>query len=203
MVQQFNRQKFKDVIHYIVETTRPEELGRVKLHKCLYFTDMIWFIAHGTGLTGAEYIKQPFGPCASTLGIALGELEVENRIKIGREQYFGYEKASYKSVTPVRGDHLSSDERQLIDEVVNFVCRNNTARSISDFSHTKIWSTIENGAVMPYFTALSMLPVEIDDAAVNWAKEEAAKLVTARSSSTTVQRRDYRAFRESLRRNRG
>ena len=35
------------------------------------------------------------------------------------------------------------------------------------------------------------------------AREEAAKLVTARPGNTAVQRRDYRAFRESLRSDRG
>lgn len=37
-MEQFSRQKFKDVIHYVVANTRPDELGRVKLHKVLYFT---------------------------------------------------------------------------------------------------------------------------------------------------------------------
>jgi hypothetical protein len=203
MAQQFDREKFKDVIHHIVALTDPEELGRVKLHKVLYFTDMIWFIAEGHGLTGAEYRKQPMGPVATGLGVALGELEVEGRIRIGRTRYFGYEKATYQSVQLAPGDRLGDTERRLIEDVVEFVCRNNTARSISDFSHTRIWEATENGSVMPYFTALNMLPVEIEDAAINWAREEAAKLVSARSTNSAVQRRDYRNFRESLRSHRG
>jgi hypothetical protein len=203
VVQQFNRQKFKDVIHHVVATTGRDELGRVKLHKVLYFADMIWFIAEGHGLTGAEYRKQPMGPVATGLGAALGELEDEGRIRISRMNYFGYEKAAYESLKPLPEGRLSETERQLIDDVVEYVCRNSTARSISDFSHTRVWEATENGAVMPYFTALNLLPVEIEDAAISWAREEAAKLVAARSSSTAVQRRGYRDFRESLRRHRG
>jgi hypothetical protein len=202
-MEQFNRLKFKDVIHYVVAKTRPDELGRVKLHKVLYFTDMIWFIAEGRGLTGVEYRKQPMGPVATGLGLALGELEDEGRIRLGKTKYFGYDKATYEALQPAPDDRLGNIERQLIDDVIEFVCRNNTARSISDFSHTRVWEATENGAVMPYFTALNMLPVEIEDAAINWAREEAAKLATARSANTTVQRRDYRAFRESLRSHRG
>ncbi|MCX7366726.1 MAG: Panacea domain-containing protein [Alphaproteobacteria bacterium] len=202
-MEQFNRQKFKDVIHYVVAKTRPDELGRVKLHKVLYFTDMIWFIAEGRGLTGVEYRKQPMGPVATDLGLALGELEDEGRIRIGKTRYFGYDKASYEALLLAPEDRLGEIERQLIDDVIEFVCRNNTARSISDFSHTRVWEAAENGAVMPYFTALNMLPVEIEDAAINWAREEAAKLVTARSGDAAVQRRDYRAFREGLRSHRG
>ena len=175
----------------------------MKLHKVLYFTDMIWFIAEGRGLTGVEYRKQPMGPVATGLGIALGELEDEGRIRIGRMKYFGYDKATYEALKSLPEDRLSIAERQLVDDVVEFVCRNNSARSISDFSHTRVWEATENGAVMPYFTALNMLPVEVEDAAINWAREEAAKLVTARSTDAAIQRRDYRAFRESLRSNRG
>lgn len=164
---------------------------------------MIWFVAEGRGLTGVEYRKQPMGPVATGLGMALGELEDEGRIRIGRTKYFGYEKATYEALEPLPGDRLSATERQLIDDVVEFVCRNNTARSISDFSHTRVWEATENGAVMPYFTALNMLPAEVEDAAINWAREEAAKLANARSADAAVQRRDYRAFRESLRSHRG
>lgn len=202
-MEQFDRQKFKDVIHYVVANTRPDELGRVKLHKILYFTDMIWFIAEGRGLTGAEYRKQPMGPVATGLGIALGELEDEGCIRIGRMKYFGYDKATYEALKSLPQDRLSATERQLVDDVVEFVCRNNTARSISDFSHTRVWEATENGAVMPYFTALNLLPVEVEDAAISWAREEAAKLVNARSRDSVIQRRDYRAFRESLRNYRG
>jgi len=202
-MQQFNRQKFKDVIHYVVANTRPDELGRVKLHKVLYFTDMIWFIAEGRGLMGAEYRKQPMGPVASGLGDALGELEDEGRIKIGRAKYFGFEKAVYESVQAPQEDRLDDSERRLLSDVIEFVCRNNTARSISDFSHTRVWEATKNGAIMPYFTALNMLPVEIEDAAINWAREEAAKLAEAKQGNAAVQRRSFRDFRESLRTNRG
>lgn len=197
-MQQFNRQKFKDVIHYVVAHTRPEELGRVKLHKTLYFSDMIWFIAEGTGLTGAEYRKQRMGPVATGLGVALGELEDEGRIRIGRADYYGYEKASYEALKPLPAGKLADREKQLISDVIDFVCRNNTATSISDFSHTRVWDGADNGEVMPYFTALNMLPVEIEDSAINWAREEAAKIASSRKMAT-VQRRDLRAFRESLR----
>lgn len=202
-MQQFDRQKFKDVIHYIVEKTRPALLGRVKLHKALYFSDMVWFIAEGRGLTGVEYRKQPMGPVASGLGLALNELEKEGRIRVGNADYFGFNKADFSSLQPAPSERLTDKERELIDDVVEFVCHNNTARSISEFSHTRVWEASENGAVMPYFTALNLLPVEIEDAAINWAREEAAKLANSQSANSPVQRRDYRAFRESLRSHRG
>lgn len=38
---QFDREKFLDVIHLICDRIDAAELGRVKLHKALYFSDMI------------------------------------------------------------------------------------------------------------------------------------------------------------------
>src|SRR6266849_9373459 len=59
---QFDRAKLLDVVHYVCAKVPVPELGRVKLHKNLYFADMLHFAATGRPLTGVEYQKQPFGP---------------------------------------------------------------------------------------------------------------------------------------------
>jgi hypothetical protein len=197
--QQFDREKFKDVVHYIVEHTRPDELGRVKLHKTLYFADMMWFIAKGVALTGAEYRKQPMGPCASHLSWALNALETEGRIEQSREWYFGYEKHRFASLKPAPLDRLDREALVLLGDTIDFVCRNNTAQTISELSHTRAWESIDMGEVMPYHSAINILPNEIDADTVAWAAEEAAKIAAARSRETPLQRRGYREFREGLR----
>lgn len=200
---QFDREKFKVVVHYIVAHTSPEELGRVKLHKTLYFTDMLRFLSTGNPLTGAEYRKQPFGPCASFLTWALDELEQEGGIKQSRESYYGYEKHRFELLRPPPIERLDDDARALIDETIDVVCRNNTARSISELSHTRAWESVSMGDVMPYHSAVNILPVEIDDDAVNWAIEEAGKLAVTGSGAAPVQRRTYREFRDRLSGDRG
>ncbi len=201
--QQFDREKFKDAVHYIVVNTRPDELGLVKLHKVLYFSDMLWFLGRGTALTGAEYRKQQFGPCASFLRRALSELEQAGRIRQSREWYFGYDKHSFASLTDAPMQRLTDAERSLLGDITDFVCRNNTAKSISEFSHTRAWEAASLGQVMPYYTAINILPVEIDDEDLDWAMEEAAKIETERSRGSSLQRRGYTEFREGLRRHRG
>jgi hypothetical protein len=57
-------QKLKDVVHYICAQCRQDELGNVKLHKILYFADMLHFLGSNRPLTGVEYQKQSFGPVA-------------------------------------------------------------------------------------------------------------------------------------------
>ena len=68
---QFDRRKLLSVVHCICATGPVEELGRVKLHKILYFADMLHYAARGQPLTGVEYQKQPFGPAARHLTWAL------------------------------------------------------------------------------------------------------------------------------------
>lgn len=198
-IHQFDREKFKAVIHYIVAATRPDELGRVKLHKVLYFSDMLWFIETGAPMTGAVYRKQPYGPCAARLKEALVDLESEGRVHEAIEWYHGYEKVRYASLQPGHFSLLNDSERDLLDETIDFVCRNNTAKEISNLSHTSAWDMVSMGDVMPYYSALNILPREIDEDDVAWATQEAGKIEAQGQRGESLQRRSYREFREELR----
>lgn len=199
--QQFDREKFRDVVHYVVAQTRSDELGMVKLHKVLYFSDMLWFLDRGSGLTGAEYRKQQFGPCATFLRGALAELEAAGQVRQRREWYYGFEKLTFVSLAASPIARLSESERALLDEVIEFVCRNNTAKSISDFSHNRAWDAARLGQVMPYYTAMNIVPAELADDDLSWAIAEAADVADEESRGAPLQRRGYAAFRESLRSN--
>ena len=59
---QFDREKFLEAVHYICTHCDPRELGRVKLHKILYFADMLHYVGYGRPLTGEEYQKQNSAP---------------------------------------------------------------------------------------------------------------------------------------------
>ena len=90
---QFDREKFKDVVHFAIhratERHGPEALGNTKLHKIAYYADMLWFVAKGQPLTGAEYQRQRFGPTARHLTKCLAELEAAGRIRTTKRNYYG------------------------------------------------------------------------------------------------------------------
>jgi hypothetical protein len=67
---QFDRAKFKDTVHYICGKCPADELGKVKLHKTLYFADMIHFVDTGTPLTelSPNLGDDLVGQAAATLG---------------------------------------------------------------------------------------------------------------------------------------
>ncbi|MBU6379552.1 MAG: DUF4065 domain-containing protein [Gammaproteobacteria bacterium] len=166
----FNRQKMLDVVHYIVANCTPEELGNVKLHKVLYFADMLHFVHTGRPLTGVEYLKQKFGPCARHLNSVVSSLSKNNKIKVSRRDYFGFTKIDYISIA-APPNKLDNVEIAIIDACMNYVCQR-TAKEISELSHNAAWELVKFGEVIPYETAYWLQHVEVTQEDVNEAVEQ-------------------------------
>lgn len=176
---QFDREKFKEAILLLASYCPSEELGNVKLHKMLYFADMMTFLEEGRPLTGVDYLKQKFGPTARHLTSVVDELAREGRLSVRETEYHGFYKKDYALAAPFEPMRLSKREQQLLREVADFV-RGKTARQISEISHNAAWEAAELGEVIPYFTALQLVPVEVTDADRTWALETAKAHAGAR-----------------------
>ncbi|KAB2941842.1 MAG: SocA family protein [Hyphomicrobium sp.] len=176
---QFDREKFKDVVHYVVEyvcaSLGTEVLGNTKLHKVLYYSDVLRYLDTGHPLTGVEYQRQKFGPTARHLTWALKELEAEGRVSVSKRNYYGYQKSEYQSLAKPNLDRLSKNDTALIEHVIAFICTK-TAVEISDFSHDEVWASVPMGETIPYYASLSMFPTEITDEDVESAADEAVRL---------------------------
>lgn len=176
---QFNRQKFKDVVHYVVDYVSTkyssEALGNTKLHKVLYFSDMLHYLATGIPLTGADYQRQRFGPTARLLTSCLKELEREGRIGTGRVDYYGFSKAEYHALRAPDLSALPQRDRSLIEEMADFVCAR-SAVEISEFSHDDVWSSVPMGERIPYYAAFAMFPSELTDEDMEEAAAESLEL---------------------------
>lgn len=175
MTVQFDYLKFRDVVHVIAERCPNDRLGRVKLHKTLYFADMFTYVGTGRALTGAEYRRQPRGPMASALGRALRDLQDDGSIRIEREDYFGLQKDRFVVARPADRSRLTDRELALLDEIIQFTCVDHTARSISELSHTPAWDSVPPGEVMPYRRAHLMFASTDYDDVEAWAEAEEQK----------------------------
>lgn len=175
---QFNHSKFQDVILYVCAKCTPRELGMVKLHKILYFADMLHFLDTGQPLTGAPYLKQTFGPTAKPLLSVLSDLETKGRLSLKDVDYFGFVKKEFHVLRGTEAVNLSEGEVALIDDVIDFVCAR-SAREISELSHTDAWQLAKIGEEIPYYTAYYLLPSETTDDDVAWANETARELSLA------------------------
>ena len=188
---QFDRAKLKAAILHVCSQCEPAELGAVKLHKTLYYGDMIRYLDAGVPITGSTYRKRPFGPTCDALLSTLRELQEEGAIRVREVKYFGYRKKDYLALRGPESDRLSEAERAVLDESVDFVCRRNTARTISDFSHSTPWEIVEFGEVLPYHNALHLIPNEVSEEALDWALAQAPAIEAERSKANPL---DYPVF---------
>ena len=70
-----DRIKLTEAVCLIIDSCNPRDFGAVRLHKVLYYSDMLHYLENGAPITGSRYRKRPFGPtCDHLLGV-LAELE--------------------------------------------------------------------------------------------------------------------------------
>ncbi|MEM1147581.1 MAG: Panacea domain-containing protein [Pseudomonadota bacterium] len=169
--------KFVDTVHYVCElfSSTPSDLGHVKLHKILYFSDMTRFYETGRALTGVEYLKQQYGPTARDLAKALRELENSNQLKVEKRKVFGYSKVEFKDVVPLKSNRLSDEEKELIQAVAQWA-RTMTAVEISEYSHKLPWESAKLGERIDYATAGQLFPRKVTQADLDWANRAAGKI---------------------------
>lgn len=173
----FHREKLLSAIEYIVHLRKDDldSLGRTKLHKCLYYSDMLYFVDTGAPITGVDYIKKPFGPTARYLPWALGELEKSGAISVNRRSYFGLQKDDFESLRDYNSNILSQQELGFLGAITGFVCEFK-ATEISEISHSQPWRSVQMGERIPYATAFLLLPQPFPtDADIRHVEEIARK----------------------------
>ncbi len=171
---QLNKDKLREAVWFVANYVPVDELGNVKLHKILYFADMLTFVNEGHPLTGVQYLKQKFGPVARHLSATVHDLEKQGRMRVEEVNYYGHFKKNYRALGEEKPGVLSHEERALLIEVADFV-RGKSAKEISDISHTDVWAMAELGEVLPYYSALRLWPSEINEDDRDWAVETARK----------------------------
>jgi hypothetical protein len=195
---QFDREKLKEVVLYIANRCPSEKLGAVKMHKVLYFCDMLRFAETGRPLTGATYRKRPNGPTCEQLLQALRELVDSGALEVSDETYFGYLKKRYAPQREADLARFTADEIALMDELIDFVCLDHTAKTISDFSHRLPWDLVEFGDVIEYESSFLLFPSEVSEEAMTWGASEAAGIEAARSNPNSLDLRDHADFRSRV-----
>ena len=192
---QFDREKMRAVILRACHSCAPEELGAVKLNKVLYFLDMISYAHNREAVTGATYRKRPNGPTSDQLLFALRDMERSGDIRTVSVDYHGYAKKEYHPLADEPESVLNERELGLLDDVIDFVCRRNTAKSISDYSHNIPWEMAHMGGVIPYHTAMLIFPMQPSPEALDAAENGMREVEAARSAGTPLDMRSLGDFR--------
>ena len=81
-----NLRKFMQLIVFFAHHEAVQPLGKTKLFKLLYFTDATHLETAGESITGAVYVKYPYGPVPTQGDYALKELQKHQLIRQQRIQ---------------------------------------------------------------------------------------------------------------------
>ena len=176
----------------------PEDLGAVKLNKVLYYLDMLNYAHQRQVVTGATYRKRPNGPASDQLLFTLRDMASVGDIEIRNVEFHGYWKKEYIAKVAEPAGALNASELGLLDDVIEFVCRHNSARSISEYSHTLPWEVAEMGGEIPYRSAMLLFPMQPSPEAFDAVEEGMKEVGAARSQSGALGVRSLRDFRGSV-----
>jgi hypothetical protein len=156
MAADFDREKLKDAMHYVIALAggRPG-FGAVKLYKVLWFSDAKTWLLKGNPITGEEYVRQKHGPVPKHALPVLTELEDEKRIKVWKDRHYNHEQWRFKALRPFRSNRLSQDETKTLQYWTRHIDEDHTAESISDESHDYAWEIAKMGEPLPYYSFLA------------------------------------------------
>jgi len=173
---EFNKEKFKNLVHYICRSkaTEPEKLGKTKLHKILWYSEGRSFLLRGEILTGGSYIKKQYGPFSPNLDEILNELKTEGLLTIHPVDFYGKEQIQLIGKGAPDTSLFTDKQLRTIDNVVEQICEDHTAQSISDKSHGEIWRIAADGEPLPFEAVLVENLAPISDEDIEWAKAELA-----------------------------
>ena len=170
---ELDREKLKALVHYICwQCDDPKTLGGTKLNKVLWYSDMSSYVRRNQPITGEKYVKRQFGPVAYHLLPILDELASEGRVIKRRVGYRGRPKDEFFALKEPPLDQFDAEEINLINRWIEYVCRQNTAESISHETHDIIWELAELGEEIPYYTVWASELGEVTPEDLQWASSE-------------------------------
>ena len=161
--------KFTELVHYVIgKQGNPRKLGATKLNKILWYADTFAYRATGETITGERYVKRQYGPVPKKILATVESLERRGRILV-REAGVPGRAREFVSLSDADVTVFSEKELSIVDVVIEHICNEHTASSISEMSHDKIWDIAELGEEIPIFAVLAGRPGVVTKEDRKWA----------------------------------
>jgi len=176
--------KLDALVHYIcARCDNPGKLGATKLNKVLWYSDVLAYAETGESITGAVYIKRQFGPVPKDILASRMRLQALGALVERKATAFDYNQIQFFALTKPDISMFSAAQISLVDSIIDAICSNHTAASISNLSHDLIWEAAEIGEEIP------MAPAafggnfgEIDEDDIVWARAEIDRIEEIRAA---------------------
>lgn len=134
----FNKEKFKQILLYIVEKCGSKiNVGKTVIYKLLYFIDFDYYELNEEYLTGEIYRKIEHGPAPCHFEEIEKELLESKKILKTTIDYHNYRQIKYIALVRADVSLLTAADKEIIDNVIERLSSMN-ANQIEDYSHEDI-----------------------------------------------------------------
>lgn len=150
-VPELNTKKLKQVLLYVLERCAGKSnVGEAVLNKLLYFIDFNYFELFETHLTGARYIKLPYGPVPQRLDVLISRMVEAGEVARIKTEYHKYQQTRFLPLMKPDLTLLLASEKDVIDRVVDQMS-DWSAATISEYSHGDMpWLATRDGEEIDY-----------------------------------------------------
>jgi hypothetical protein len=174
--QPYDEAKFTELLLYVAQRIQDDpESGAVKLNKALWWSECACVRTYGRSISGAEYQKLEMGPAPRRLVPIRERLLASGDVRLVRGSYMGYSQDRLIVQGQPDFSRLSSEEKQLIDQVIGAIKGKNAAE-LSDASHQEMgWRMVAFYETIPFESAYLPKEVSVTPKMREHARELAAR----------------------------
>jgi uncharacterized phage-associated protein len=146
-----NLDKFKNVLLYILEKCAGKpNVGETVLYKLLYFSDFDYYELYEEHLTGASYLKLPYGPVPQKLDSIISQMIKAGQLQRIKTEYYGLQQTRYLPLVKANLAGFKASEKTVIDRVIEQMS-DWSASAISNYSHKDLpWLATKEGDEINY-----------------------------------------------------
>ena len=144
-------QKFKNILLYILERCAGKpNVGETVLHKLLYFSDFNYYELYEEHLTGAKYLKLPYGPIPQELDAIIIQMIDNGQLQRVKTAYHHSSLVRYLPLQKANLTELKASEKETMDRVIEQMS-DWSALAITDFAHKDLpWLATKEGEEIHY-----------------------------------------------------
>lgn len=165
-----SRERTRQVIHYIIQHTRPD-LGATKLCKVMWRADLHHYRRHGETISGQDsYVRMPRGPVPNGFHDALRSLEKRKAIRKTPVTVFNFTRHEFHVLKRANKKWFSGSAQQALQEAIDAITPLRS-QDASDDTHDSLWEELKDGEQMP-IAAAAIVPAEVLPEDIMWARQE-------------------------------